>query len=402
MRKYLWLIILIGIVLTIWIVNMILHTPVRTQLAESIVCEDKIDTTGILVRDETVYLTGIDGEMVSDVNEEQRVASGEKIATVYASDIDISIREELSSINEEISALERAMQRSRTMGDDVMMSDMQIRSTVGEIISMAERGNYSGIRLIKEELSFLINNRSEDYNGEVSQRQVRLDELKSRKEQLEKSISASKNDIYASLGGVYSSLIDGYEDVLTTSAIESMTIGTYKYTLAGIPNTASQSNRLASGDVVCKIVDNSQWMLAATISEREAYGMTPGLNVQLRVNSLASTTFQGRVVRVSEPENGEVLVVVSANRYIATIYSARKVEFSIIRGTYRGIGVPTSAMRSVGGEQGVFISSNGVARFRPAKEIFKKDGVSVVISDKLKLYDNVIVNGKDIEEGKIL
>jgi|GEM_PF-3614536 len=407
-----WLIIPVAIFIVIIIINAAFNTPVRTQLAEHMVCEDRVDLSGILVRRETVYYTGIDGELESVAGEEERIAQGAKIAAIYLPGADNSVREELNDINEEIAALKKAIQRSDTINDDVMLSDLQVKSAVNEIIGMAGRGNYSGIRLLKNEVELLMNNRSEDYRGEVSQRQTRLEELESRKAYLENEISSSKHDIYSFEGGVYSSVIDGYEEILTIDSLESMTIEDFKSMLAGIPETESHTNKLSAGGAACKVVDNSQWRLVTLMSEKDAYGLRQGRRIRLRVTSLSSATFPGTIEHISEPQDGEVLIVISANRYIETIYSARKVEVAVIKNTYEGMAVPTSAIRSINGKTGVFINLNGAARFRLAEEIYKKDGISIIKIDDspveqgqnkyLRIYDKVIVDGKDINDGKVV
>ena len=106
-------------------------------------------------------------------------------------------------------------------------------------------------------------------------------------------------------------------------------------------------------------------------------------------------------------ENGQAVIVVSANHYLDSIYSIRTAEFEIIRRTYSGLKVPISALRVDGETTGVFVNLGGVARFREVNVLYSDDTMAIVedqgnISGVLKLYDSVIVNGHNIENGKIL
>ena len=81
-------------------------------------------------------------------------------------------------------------------------------------------------------------------------------------------------------------------------------------------------------------------------------------------------------------------------------------EVEIIKGNYEGLKVPASALRVIEEDTGVFVNTDGVARFRKVDVLYRDDEMAIVDKSEetgyLKIYDPVIVEGKDIEPGKLI
>lgn len=99
-------------------------------------------------------------------------------------------------------------------------------------------------------------------------------------------------------------------------------------------------------------------------------------------------------------------MVLSSRNYIKGVYSERSVKTEIIKGNYDGLKIPISALRVIEEDTGVFVNTDGVARFRKVELLYKDEQMAIVDKSSetgyLKLYDPVIVYGKDIEQGKIV
>ena len=94
-----------------------------------------------------------------------------------------------------------------------------------------------------------------------------LAELKTEKQQLESTFNASKTDILSPAQGIYSTNIDGYEQLLSTTKAQSMTVADYQIARKSKP---TEDDIKASG-VVCKIIDNYNSMIKeiASISTQD-------------------------------------------------------------------------------------------------------------------------------------
>ena len=193
-----------------------------------------------------------------------------------------------------------------------------------------------------------------------------------------------------------------------------MAMGVDEFNGLSIPKRNTVQDHYNAGEDVCKIVDNGIWYLAvsmsaetaAAVEEAETNQSGRGSSLQVRISELSADAVPIEIETVSEESNGNVLVVFSSRNYIKGIYSERSVEVEIIKGNYEGLKVPASALRVIEEDTGVFVNTDGVARFRKVDVLYRDDEMAIVDKSEetgyLKIYDPVIVEGKDIEPGKLI
>ena len=85
----------------------------------------------------------------------------------------------------------------------------------------------------------------------------------------------------------------------------------------------------------------------------------------------------------------------------------RMPEAEIITAQYSGIRVPKSAVRMIDGKEGVFVLVGSIARFREIQTQYLEGDYYIVREDNtsnnaLLLGDQIIVQGTDIYEGKVM
>ena len=117
------------------------------------------------------------------------------------------------------------------------------------------------------------------------------------------------------------------------------------------------------------------------------------------------------------------MVILSGDRFSASIVSLREQEIDLILGTYTGLKVPKEAVRvstetqtaedgteTVTSKIGVYIMSGSFARFKEISQIYEADTYYVVrqevntvgANNALVMQDLIIVQGKEIEDRKVL
>ena len=101
------------------------------------------------------------------------------------------------------------------------------------------------------------------------------------------------------------------------------------------------------------------------------------------------------------------MVVFSVERLNPTVSLLRNEDVTIKFYNYNGIRVRRSSLRLIDGEVGVFIKYGDTVKFRKLDIIYETD--DYIISDitdgkdnYLKLYDEVIISGKDLYVDKKL
>lgn len=406
MKKYAWIYAIVAVFSAIWLGRYLLHKPVKTQVVYKTTYEEKVSVAGLLLRNEIVYTTSCGGVLESSTRENERVFKGKKIATVYKDGIDSQIKQDLDAINQQIERLQTTLTKKQFFSSDLASLESQIKTCIIELTGIPHTGNYNDLAAVKEELDWLVSRQTEiSDETDSSPKQSILDNLIKERKKLESQIDSSKQDIYAQAGGIYSTVVDGLENILVPDNIKQLTVSDFKN--IKVPESRTKKQHFDPGDAVCKTVDNSVWMCAALLGEKDLLNIKEGGAVRLRFPEISSEAIGAKVEYISPVEDGEAVVVLSANQYLDSIYTARSVNFEIIKKTYQGLSVPISALRINNEKTGVFVNRDGIARFCEVNILYKDDSMAIVEDTsgqqgKLKLYDPVIVNGTNIEDGKIV
>ena len=82
-------------------------------------------------------------------------------------------------------------------------------------------------------------------------------------------------------------------------------------------------------------------------------------------------------------------------------------DIEIITDEYTGFKVPNSAIRTVDGEKGVYIIRGNLMGFRKVHILYSTDKFSLVdnpenSSDFIRLYDNVVTEGVELYDNKLI
>ena len=90
------------------------------------------------------------------------------------------------------------------------------------------------------------------------------------------------------------------------------------------------------------------------------------------------------------------------NSELATMRSG---PMTVVKAEYSGLKVQRSALRVVDGKRGVYVLSGMQISFVPVEVLYYSDSYIICKKDNeggLKLYDRVVVKGKNLYDGKIV
>ena len=151
-----------------------------------------------------------------------------------------------------------------------------------------------------------------------------------------------------------------------------------------------------------------EWRFVTAISQDKAELLDEGGRITLRFSSDYIGDVRVNVERISEPENGECVVVFSSNTHISELMHLRRQSVDIVFASYEGIRVPKEAIRiDENGESGVYILYSAQAKFIKIKQIYEADSYFVIEYDAssssgLRPGDEIIVHSKNLYDGKII
>lgn len=208
-------------------------------------------------------------------------------------------------------------------------------------------------------------------------------------EVLEKSIQLQEQKleeiectVFAPMAGTVSFSIDGYEDLLVPDKINSLEYGDLKVIeISGESEAVLEAAKI--NQAVLKIVDNLFLNLVTPLSGGES--LKSGRKYTVRFPDLG-LELKAELLKLSEDGKTAVFLIKDVP---FELLDERKVPVEIVAKTYKGIGVPVSAVINQKGEEGVLLFYDGRSIFKPVEVVACDDEVAIV--EGIKLGDRVIV-----------
>lgn len=392
--------------------------PLTTTLAYQYEVELSTALSGYVVREEAVLPDDTSGLLQQQRTEGERVSAGGVVALVYADQASLELQEQIQAVRTQIEQLQYAEEAA--LGAEVSLRlDAQILQTIRSYRSALAADRLDTAEDYGSELRSLVMKRDYTYS-DTADLSAQIAELQSQLNTLRAQASSSIRQITAPESGLYSAVVDGYETVLTPEIVEQLTpsqLSALKPDESGLPNN------------VGKLVLGDTWYYVAAVEESEAQILEESRSLKLRFAKGVSQDLSVDLVRVSEPENGQVVVVFQGNTYLSELTLLRQQSAEVIRQSYTGIRVPIEAVRvrerTVTDEDGVesTVNETGVycivglkARFKPVDVLYSSDDFALVRSTldsaedltstqeqiRLRAGDEVIITAKDLYDGKVM
>ncbi len=372
--------------------------------------EDMISATGYIFREQTVINAPVSGYLYCEAAEDERVSMGEPVMYIYKNEINLSANNELKVVDEKISELSEGLRASDVFSSDTARLEQTIAQALRRMPKYGAEGDLEKAAAAAQEVNSLIEKRR-IIAGEIEapDREKELGDLKAEKAELEKKYNIERTVVHAPKTGAFTSRIDGMEEKLAVSALENINRD-YLKELDKQYKDAKASEKVEEGQPIGKIVNNFTWSIAAQVPTELAEGLRVGSELDIRFADISVDTIRGTVSKITPEESGKVILIVNSNKYVDMIYSVSRAKVELVKNSYEGFRIPAKSLRMVDGHMGVYVVRSNKARFIPVELMYNgKDWVVVAQQTEsyetpkvLKLYDELIIDGKDIYEGKVV
>lgn len=370
--------------------------PLTITMVYESQAEDTLSMDGWLVRTEEP-LPGQSGTVSRAVQEGQRVAAGETVATVYSDDSALQTVSRIETLELQLQQLEFAL-TSYLDPDAALKLDTSITDDILALRQTLTQGDYASAESDLATLKAAVLKR--DYGAYESQEaiQSQVKTVESELSQLRASLSGA-GTVRAKASGTYSAVCDGYESVLTEEFLKDVTPSRLKSLKAG----TAESN-------VGKLIYGDTWYYAVTLPADQAVELKTMGRVSVRLAKGFDQSIRMTVESVSREENGEAVAVLSSTRYLAQTTLLRHQAADAVLHTYQGLRVPANALRvSEDGTTGVYCVDGENASFRPVTLVYQGAGYALVspadgVSDTrtLRAGDQVIATSGELHDGKVI
>jgi len=372
--------------------------PLTTSPAYTYQVEQSVTVTGWVVREEQIIPSPDSGVLRLSRTEGEKISRGGQVAVVYADQASLDKQTELEAVEERIEQLEYARQ-SAMNSEAVLRLDNQIMSGILELRTAVAAGRMDTADETLSELRSYVLKRDYSYSG-GEDLDGQLKELQARLGTLQKQTAASKKTVKASVSGLYSAVVDGYEGVLTPEKAAVMTPSQIR----GLKKDAAVSSRVG------KLITGERWYFLASVPVTSLGKMAAGQTVTLRFATGTSSDLNMLVESIGPEEDGQAAVLLSSRENQAKITLLRQQSADIVWNTVEGVRVPAASIRvDEEGRTGVYCVVGMNARFKPVEVIHTgTEGYALVLPTstiertKLRPGDTVIVTAYGLYDGKVV
>lgn len=362
-------------------------------------------TEMFVIRNEASLSVSAVGVTVPLAENAERVSKGSTIAAIFPSEAAAENYVEISSLTKKLETYQKIDSQLRLAQVDMDKLSSEIDSAFESLLDAAYENDFSNLG--EDKLSF---------DEKLSRKQISLDEnvdCSAKIAELQSKIAALNSSstpseiVTAEYSGYYVSREDGYENLISASEIDSLTPEKLKEAMA------SEKKEVDAGSIG-KIIDGYNWYIASFLDISKAVNFKVGEGVDLILDESSNETVSTEVYSVQNISEKESMIIFKCKLMNEKLASLRKVSGKIVLNQYTGLKVTRDAVRlDENGNAGVFIRRGNIVNFRSLNIIYSNE--DFVIASKpsadsateldythLKLYDEVIVSGKELKDGMVI
>lgn len=390
----------------------------ETALLETI--SDVVEADGVLLFNES-YIAGT-GDLGYLVADGERVSAGTAVAEIYSDPSQASLRQQLEQLDEQISLLQKS-QNSTTLKLDMLLKERS--AAVYDLLDALDRDEYEAIAegqntyLLAQNKLWIVTGDSADFTQQIT-------ELTQQKEAVRAQLGTPTQIKATSTGYFVSASASGRlnasaEDIL---ALDAQQLKGY---LDSEPEVELEG---CAG----KLVSGFSWKYAGVCTAKEAEkfldanGKLSSKTVNIRFPGRMENELKATVEDLEiDSASGLARFVLSCNSINGDLLQLNHASAQIIVGENTGLLVPAAAVHylkedgtesETKGENyipGVYVKYGNIARFckiDPVDEdhpLIQKGEYILVLPkgtagsvSQVRLYDEIVVSGKNLYDGKLL
>lgn len=371
------------------------HIELKTQQATVSTVYNKIDATALVVRQEEVIANPSSNVVVPCLNDGEKINVKGNVAMCFSSDEEASNYAKYVELNSQLDYYKNLQSQSVGHAADLEKINQDIDQKVLDYAYGLENKN--------SEVS------GSNLNSVLVRRQILIGEkvdlashIKEINDQLSSLKSQPQSYITTEKSGVFSTYTDGYENLVDFDNIDKVTLSQYDSFLKSAKKKKETKNTLG------KLVTGYQWYLLTKVNVEDIKGIENGNYLKIAFKNDNSKVYKMEVVAGAEVDFGkkETLLVLKCNEMSPDLAQYRCEDIEIRKDSIDGFKVPFDAVHVNEDKKGVYVLIASEVKFREINILYSDDDYVLVEYDPenskgIHLYDQIIIQGKDLEDGKV-
>ena len=374
----------------------ILHRTYRTETAIAYSMADSISLSGMAVF-ETVDVPG-EGNLGYIVADGERVSAGTVLAERYTDESQDVLRERLDRLDRTLELLSKSQ---NSTGSDLSMLTTQTRTALYNLLDQIDTASYSGIAQAEEDF-LLAQNRLQISTGQADNFESVMATLQQEREEVAGQLGGLQT-ITAGTNGYFVSSVSANPISMDQETLDAMSS-------AELRSLLEQGAETSPAGLAGHIITGFSWRFYGVCSLETAGRLDGITRVNISVPGKENDPLPATVVEVTEDEEtGTAKVVIECRSINANVLRFGIEEAQVDLTTYEGIRIDRSALHIKDGAKGVYVKYGDLQRFRRITILYEDENYILVPRDgalgtenEVRLYDEVIVEGTNLQDGKLL
>lgn len=385
----------------------LMYSNIKVVTVESYSVYETVDVQVIAIRRELPVQAEVGASyLFYTLKNGSRVAKGGVIAQLYADEQTASLYQQIARLDEDIAQLESIEELAKHNYTSLEAINQQIDTLTGNVCSGALSGKVGDLRSMHSQLLTLMNKR-QVVIGSSAGFSDRLQLLLQEKGRLLAQLPDHVGTVNAPASGYFIDKVDGFEEyfpkeeaeiaALTTEAVEA----------------ALKAKPSAAADAVGKLAETFTWYLACVVEGNQVSALKVGETLQIQLPFVTGDTIRTTVLGLNRDSAGKTALILKCSEMSEELASVRIQPAQLLLKEYTGLRLPDKALRfNEKNQSGAYVRMGTTVTFKLVDVVYhnEKDGYCICripqpgeenAGNYVKLYDDVVVEGKNLYDGKV-
>lgn len=400
------------------------HSTIKTESASYFTASNSVQSTVVAIRKETLLTPHVKGVADYVISPGDRICKNGTIAQIYGSEAQVSAQRELEDVEKSITQLQNLQQPGNTYSFDADSANGRICLKLTDILGNVNSGDLSQAFDEKSDLLDIMNE-NQIGTGKVKNFSARISALQSQRSALAAQAGSPIGSVDSPAAGYFIQSTDGMENAFDISRVSSITCDQIRK----LENTKEAPVSGAIG----KIDNDYDWYLVCIVPNDQVVGfkqLGPDNAVTIRFPFVSGASVSATVDAINQADpNSEAAVVLQCKDMNSSLAGIRSETAQISVQEYTGLRVSQQAIhyetlaktqKDKNGKtiqtqkavEGVYVLHGTQLSFRQIVPEFSTDNYvicdpnpaadSLLTDQTVELDDEVVVEGNDLYDGKVV
>lgn len=375
------------------------RNPYTTQIVTKTHEYEYYSANAYIVRDESYISNNYEGTAVTMVKNGERVTKGDTVCLIFKDADAAKDYTAIGTLEKEIERYEQLMGQSNIQSFDISSINSDIKKRCERFQFEIDSGDLKNLSERVDALRDSITTLQIATGSEVAFRH-KLNALRSELTKI-KSSAVSYKAVEANAPGYFTSYTDGFENAVSISDVNSFSPELLENVLKAKPAVVANS-------VKGKLIKGFKWYILCAVENKYFGELKIGDTVYVNMPHQSINRLPTKVHSFGDKGEDKTVLVLECSVMKEGLSEIRSVDLQVIIREHTGYKVNREAIRVIENNQGVFIKTGNIIKFRKINAIYSTNDyvISVTPDDNssgyIRLYDEVILKGEDLYDGKII